>query len=186
MINAGTVKGGFSWSKISIVCVLVGLSSSFVSDLLWAKPLYSYRDEQGANVITDNYERIPEQYRTKVTTVEQETDRASQSGGITRGVGGFLKEADNRIGSATISVPGMSHYQSHALTITGSLALLCFVIRGFSRSQVVRFLTLWGLVMLGLVTPVFIYFSQDGPLDILRGQASHIQTKQSEHLKHAQ
>jgi hypothetical protein len=186
MVKAGTVKGGFRWSKLWIVCVLVGLSSTFLSDLLLAKPLYSYRDEQGANVITDNYDRIPQQYRTKVTTVEQEADWASQSGGVTRGVAGFLTGADNRIGNATISVPGLSHYQSHALTITGSLALLCLVLRGFSRSQVIRFLTLWGLVMLGLVTPVFIYLSQDGPLDILRGEASHIQTKQSEHLKHAQ
>jgi hypothetical protein len=186
MVNIGTVKGGFRWSKLWIVCVLVGLSITFLSDLLLAKPLYSYRDAQGMNVITDNYERIPEQYRMKVTTVEQETDWASQSAEISGGVAGLLKRADNHIGNATISVPGLSPYQSHALTITGSLALLCLLLRGFSRSQVIRFLTLWGLVMLGLVTPVFIYFSQDGPLDILRGQASHIQTKQSEHLKQVQ
>ena len=186
MVNAGTLKSGFHWSKLWVACVLIGLSIIFLSDLLFAKPLYSYRDEQGMNVITDNYDRIPEQYRKKVTTVEQETDWASQSGGISRGVAGFLKGADNRIGNATINVPGLSPYQSHTLTITGSLALLCLVLRGFSRSQVIRFLTLWGLVMLGIVTPIFIYFSQDSPLDILRGEASHIQTKQSEHLKQAQ
>jgi hypothetical protein len=172
--------------KLCLVCLLFGLSTLFLNDLLFAKPLYSYRDAQGTNVITDNYERIPEQYRAKVSTVEQETDSVSQSAGIFRGVAGFLKGADNRIGNATISVPGLSPYQSHALTITGSLALLCLVLRSLSRSQVIRFLSLWGLVMLGLVTPIFIYFSQDGPLDILRGEASHIQTKQSEHLKQAQ
>ena len=186
MVNTGTVKGGFHWSKLWTVCVLVGLNIAFLCDLLLAKPLYSYRDAQGTNVITDNYERVPEQYRAKVTTVEQETDWTSQPAEISRGVAGLLKGADNRIGNAMISVPGLSPYQSHALTITGSLALLCWALRGFSRSQVIRFLALWGLIMLGLVTPVFIYFSQDGPLDILRGEASHIQSKQSEHLKHVQ
>jgi hypothetical protein len=63
------------------------------------------------------------------------------------------------------------------------LALFCFVLRQFSNSQALRFLALWGLIMLGLVTPPFIYLSQDGPLDILRGGASTIQTKQLDHLK---
>lgn len=169
-----------------IVWLLLGMATFMLVEMASAKSLYSYRDEQGANVITDNYDRIPPQYRAKVTTVEQAADSSTTSTGLSRGVAGFMKGAESRIGGAVINVPGMTPYQSHALTIAGALALLCFILRTFSNSQALRFLCLWGLVMLGLVTPVLIYFSQDAPLDILRGEASHIQSKQTEHLKQAQ
>ena len=185
MVRTVMTDSKLRWSALSIAFLLLGLPILPIEDGLLAKPLYSYRDEQGTNVITDHYERVPERYRAKVTTIEQEADSAGSSVDISRGVAGFLKGADTRIGEATINVPGMSPYQSHALTITGSLALFFFALRKFSRSQVIRFLSLWGLIMLGLVTPIFIYFSQDAALDILRGEASHIQTKQSEHLKQA-
>lgn len=168
------------WSNCLAGFLLSGISLLLLDDVLCAKPLYSYRDDQGTNVITDNYDRIPMQYRARVITVEQESDSLNQSG---KGVADLLKGADKRIGGATIDVPGLTPYQSHALTITGSLALLCFVIRQFSSSQVLRFLSLWGLIMLGLITPPFIYLSQDGALDVLRGGASKIQTKQLDHLK---
>ncbi len=129
-------------------------------------------------MITDRYDRIPAQYRARATTVEQESEPP--------GVTNLFKGANNPIGEATINVPGLSPYQSHILTMAGALALLCFALRNFSRSQVLRFLSLWGLIMLGLAIPPFLYFSQHGPLDVLRGEASHIQTKQQEHLRHAQ
>jgi hypothetical protein len=171
------------WSNCLAGFLLSGISLLLLDDVLFAKPLYSYRDNQGTNVITDNYDRIPAQYRAKVFIVEQESDSPNQAGKSPHGVMGLFRGADKRIGGATIDVPGLTPYQSHALTITGSLALLCFVIRQFSSSQVLRFLSLWGLIMLGLVTPPFIFLSQDGALDVLRGGASKIQTKQLEHLK---
>jgi hypothetical protein len=55
-----------------------------------------------------------------------------------------------------------------------------------SRGQVTRFLALWFLILLGLATPVLLYVSKDGPVDILRGKAGEIQEKQQDRLKHAQ
>jgi hypothetical protein len=179
------VNSALRWAKLSIAVLFFGFTFLFIDDGLLAKPLYSYRDDQGTNVITDNYDRIPERFQTKVTTMEQYDESGSRSGWNTSGFGDLLKGGGNQIGKGTINVPGMSPYQSHALTVAGSLALLCFALRVFSRSQVLRFLSLWGLVMLALVAPVLIYFSQDGPLDVLRGGASQIQSKQSEHLKQA-
>ena len=169
-------------SVVVLVSLFFGICACVLEGDAAAKQLYSYRDEKGTNVITDNYDRIPAQYRAKAIVVEQEEDSAAP---LSRGVGGLLKGVDKSIGQARVDVPGMTPYQSHALTVAGSLALLCLALRNFSRSQVIRFLSLWGLVMLGLMTPVLIYFSQDGPLDLLRGQASKIQTKQLDHLKHA-
>lgn len=145
-----------------------------------AKTFYTYQDDQGNKVITDAYDRIPSQYRLKAIELHQQDD-SSKPAGRARGLGGVMQSINN----ATIHVPGMSHYQSHALTVAGGLALLCLALRNFSGSHLLRFLSLWGLVMLGLVTPLLIYFSQDAPLDVLRGGAAQIQTKQQEHLKNA-
>jgi len=175
---AGTFR-----SKVACACLFITLGSLFGNDLLLAKQLYSYRDDQGINVITDSYDRIPERYRAKVVSVEQDSDSTTHTASIAKSVSGLINGADKHLGNAKINVPGMTDYQSHALTITGALALLCFALRKFSKSQTIRFFSLWGLVMLGLVAPVLIYFSQDAPLDILRGEAAHIQDKQSQHLK---
>ena len=166
--------------------LLVGLSVQFLVGAAFAKPLYSYRDDQGINVITDNYANIPMKYHGKVVTIDQEADRTNYASGKLHGVAGFLKEVDHAVGATTISMPGMTPYQSHALTVVGALALLCFALRQFSRSQVFRFLATWGLIMLAIVIPAVVFLSQDGPLDKLRGQASAIQNKQLNHLKQAQ
>jgi hypothetical protein len=174
---------GFRWPACLVVILLCAFTSLIIAELLLAKTLYSYRDAQGTNVITDQYDRIPPEYRSAIVTVEQESDSSTQ---LSQGVSGFLKRADSGIGGAAIDVPGFSPYQSHLTTIAGSLALFCFALRYLSQSQVVRFLSLWGLVMLGLVAPLLIYFSQDSPLDVLRGEATNIQSKQQQHLKQAQ
>jgi hypothetical protein len=183
MSSSLTQSSRLRWLNLLAVFLISWISFLLLNDVLFAKPLFSYRDDRGTNVITDNYDHIPMQYRAKVITIEQESDSPNQSGKSPHGVMGLLKGADNRIGGATIDVPGLTSYQSHALTLTGSLALFCFVLRQFSNSQALRFLALWGLIMLGLVTPPFIFLSQDGALDVLRGGASKIQTKQLDHLK---
>ena len=174
------------WRGAFFPIVFMTMALQMQVDTVSAKPLYSYRDEQDNNVITDNYERIPARYRAKVITVEQETERQGRTDLVSKKVTGFLKEVDEAVGGTTVDMPGMSPYQSHTLTVAGGLGLFFLLLRRFGRNQAVRFLSLWGLVMLGLVTPVLLYFSQDGPLDKLRGQASQIQTKQLDHLKHAQ
>lgn len=174
------------WRRFLAGLLLFGVGGLYLNESLWAKPLYSYRDDQGTNVITDNYERIPARYRAKVVTVEQDAEAVGPHNTLAHGIGGVLKGVDESIGGVMVAVPGLSPYQSHALTVAGALALLFLALRKFSRSQPLRFLATWSLVMLGLVTPVLVYFSQDGPLDRLRGQASSIQTKQLDHLKQAQ
>ena len=155
-----------------------------MQEIVTAKSLYSYMDDTGTNVITDNFDRIPPQYRARAVKFEQEADDGNGRLTGPKGVGGLLQRVESSIGNATINVPGLSPYQSHVLTVAGGLTLLCLGLRSVTGSQVLRFLSLWGLVMLGLVTPVFVYFSQDAPLDILRGNASQLQGKQQEHLKH--
>ena len=48
-------------------CLVMPLASIEAS----ATAIYSYIDEQGTPVMTDNFNTIPERYRTKVKTTEQ-------------------------------------------------------------------------------------------------------------------
>ena len=144
-----------------------------------AKPLYSYTDEKGTRIITDNYYKIPPSYRAKVTTVEQESD----------GYLGEIERVGELVGSAkgfVISVPGMSLQQSKIITYAGLFALLCILAMNFSRSEAIRALALWCLVLTGICAPVLVYTADDGAAAIMKNKAAEIQQKQQDRLSHAQ
>ena len=44
-----------------------------------------------------------------------------------------------------------------------------------SKGQMVRLLALWCLIMLGLATPVLMYVSKDGPMDVMKYKASQVE-----------
>jgi len=154
-----------------------------------ATTIYSYVDEQGTPVMTDNYNTIPERYRSKVKITD--TSPSSPSTGspmanlhtsVTHVTNDILKGMKGLVPD----IPGMTSNQSQLLTYAGLIALICLMAMYLSRSQVTRLLALWCLLLLGLATPVLLYVSKDGPIDILRGKAAEIQEKQQDRLKHAQ
>ena len=144
-----------------------------------AKPLYSYTDDKGTRIITDDYNRIPPSYRAKVTTVEQEAD--GSAGEIER-VGEFVGSAKGFV----VSVPGLSFQQSKIITYAGLFGLLCVLAMNLSRSEVIRALALWCLVLTGICAPVLVYIADDGAAAIMKNKAAEIQQKQQDRLSHAQ
>ena len=163
----------------AIVLLTLAFSiGGFVADTA-AKPLYSYTDANGNRVITDNYDKIPTAYRGKVTTVEQEadgypaeTERVSEAG---RSAKGFV-----------VSVPGMSFQQSKIITYAAGFGLLCLIAMNLSRSEVIRALALWCLVLTAICTPVLVYTADDGAAAVMKNKAAEIQQKQQDRLSHAQ
>lgn len=154
-----------------------------------ATTLYSYVDEQGTAVVTDNYHNIPERYRSRVKITE--TSPSTRSTGspmadLHNSVTHWTKGTFQGMSRLAPDIPGMSPYQSQILTYAGLIALICLIAMYLSRGQVTRFLALWCLILVGLATPVLLYVSKDGPLDILRGKAGEIQEKQQDRLKQAQ
>jgi len=150
-----------------------------VASPLHAKPLYSYTDEKGMRVITDNYDQIPPASRARVTTVEQEAD----------GPLGELERARELVGSAkgfVIAVPGMSFQQSRIITYASLFALFCLVAMNLSRSEAIRALALWCLVLTGICAPVLVYIADDGAAAVMKNKAAEIQQKQQDRLSHAQ
>jgi hypothetical protein len=167
-----------------VVCLLTG---SFQE--AGATTIYSYVDERGNAVMTDNYNNIPERYRSKVQITESSpSSRSSGSpmANLHTSVTHLTKDIAKGMKALAPDIPGMSSYQSQILTYAGLIALICLMAMYLSSGQVTRFLALWCLILVGLATPVLLYVSKDGPLDILRGKAGEIQEKQQDRLKHAQ
>ena len=174
--NAGVIVG----------ILVLWISSLLLSEIASATTIYSYIDDQGTPVLTDNYESIPERYRAKVQATEQAPKGASDHSATRRlqqKVAGWANNAGTGLGLSTPHISGLTHYQSRVLTFGCIVAAICLLARFFVRSQVVRFLSLWCLIMLGLTVPALLFTSQDAPLDLLRGQAGKIQEKQQEHLQ---
>ena len=154
-----------------------------------ATTIYSYVDERGTPVMTDNYNNIPERYRSKVQVTE--TSPSSHSTGspmanLHNSVTHLTNDIGKGVKALAPDIPGMSSYQSQILTYAGLIALICLMAMYLSSGQVTRFLALWCLVLVGLATPVLLYASKDGPLDVLRGKAGEIQEKQQDRLKNVQ
>jgi hypothetical protein len=153
-----------------------------------ATTIYSYIDDRGTPVLTDNFESIPERYRAKVQVTEQVPKGASDhSAAVTlqQKIVGWAHNTGGGLGIFTPNISGLTHYQSQVLSFGAIAAVICLLGRFIVRSQVVRFLSLWCLIMLGLTVPVLLFTSQDAPLDLLNDQAGKIQEKQQEHLKRA-
>ena len=162
------------------------ISSLLLPEIVFATTIYSYIDEQGTPVLTDNFESIPERYRAKVRVTEQAPKGATDHSAavkLQRKIGDLFQSSGGGVGTFAPNISGLTHYQSQVLSFGGIVAVICLLARFFGRNQAVRFLSLWCLVMAGLIVPALLFTSQDGPLDRLTGQAGNIQGKQQDRLK---
>ena len=168
--------------------LLLWISSLLLPGIASATTIYSYIDDRGTPVLTDNFESIPERYRAKAQVTEQAPQGASDHSAAVRlqqKIAGWAHNTGAGLGIFTPNISGLTHYQSQVLSFGAIAAVICLLARYFARSQVARFLSLWCLIMLGLTVPALLFTSQDAPLDLLRGEAGKIQEKQQEHLQRA-
>jgi len=180
------VDGGTA--AIILGTLLLLSSSLLLSGTVFATTIYSYVDERGTPVLTDNFERIPEWYRAKVQVTEQAPKGATDHSAAVRlqqKIADWAHSQDGMLGTFTPSISGVTPYQSKVLTFGGIATVVCLLVRLFIRSQVAKFVSLWCLIMVGLIAPALFFTSQDAPLDRLTGQAEKIQEKQQEHLQRA-
>ncbi|MEO8340083.1 MAG: DUF4124 domain-containing protein [Nitrospirota bacterium] len=181
LVDGGTVTIFFATLLLLISCLLL-------SGTAFATTIYSYVDERGTPVLTDNFESIPERYRAKVQVTEQAPKSATDHSAAVRlqqNIADWARSQDGMLGIFTQSISGLTPYQSKVFTFGGIAAVICLLARIFGRNQVIRFLSLWCLIMVGLIAPALFFTSRDAPLDRLTGQAEKIQDKQQEHLQRA-
>ena len=151
-----------------------------------AETIYSYIDEQGTPVLTDNYNRIPERYRAKVKTTEQ----VCQSAGSDCSVGDHPQDGhelgqeydcnNRRLCSEDFRVFARS---VEDLDAAGLVGLICVIAMYMSRNQAIKFLSLWTLIIAGIVTPVLLYTAQGGASDVMKAKATEAAKKQQDRLQ---
>jgi len=171
---------------LSIGIIILSATSLLVPYEAGADTIYSYIDEQGTPVLTDNYNSIPERYRAKVQTTEQSVSQPSQTtsfGAMRYTATSWAKNMTGTIGGFAPEISGLSPYQSKILTVAGLAGLICVIAMYMSRSQVVKFLSLWVLILLGITIPVLLYTSQDGVGDVMKAKATDAAKKQQDRLQ---
>jgi hypothetical protein len=158
---------------------LLAVGSGFIMPLAitetWATTMYSYVDEHGTPVITDNFNTIPERYRARVKTTEQvssASQNTSTAGAIHKRVTSWEDRLKGLVPSSVPGISGLSPSQSQILTYAGIAAIILIIAMYMSKGQSIRLLALWLLIMLGLGTPVLMYVSKDGPMDALKAKAA--------------
>ena len=175
-----------SGTAIMLGVLILWISSLLLPEIASATTIYSYIDERGTPVLTDNFESIPERYRAKVRVTEQTPQGTSEHSAaikLQQKMADWAHGTDGMLGSFAPSISGLTPYQSRLLSFGGLVAVTCLLARLLGRGQAIRFLSLWGLIMLGLTVPTLFFTSQDAPLDRLSGQAGKLQEKQQEHLQ---
>jgi hypothetical protein len=148
-----------------------------------ATTIYSYIDEQGTPVITDNFNAIPERYRTRVKTTEQAStapQRTSTAGTIHESVSNLGRQLRGMVSGAIPNISGLSPSQSEILTYAGLASIVLIVAMNLSKGQGVRLLALWCLIMIALATPVLMYVSKDGPMDVMKNKTSQIEKQRQD------
>ena len=172
---------------IWLLAVGSGLVMPLASLEALATTMYSYVDEQGTPVITDNVNTIPERYRARVKTTEltatapQSTSTIGTVHERVTNVGGQLRDM---VSGAVPNISGLSPSQSETLTYAGLAAIVLFAVMYMSNSQgMVRLLALWCLIMLGLGTPIVMYLSKDGPMDLMKTKAAQVEKQHQDRVR---
>ena len=171
---------------IWLLAVGSGLAMPLASIEALATTMYSYIDEQGTPVITDNLSTIPERYRAKVKTTEQVSSApqgASTAGAIHERVSNFGKQFRDMASGAVPEISGLSPSQSQILTYAGLAAIVLSVAMYMSKGQGIRLLALWCLIMLGLGTPILMYVSKDGPMDVMKSKAAQVEKQHQDRVR---
>ncbi|MEK6639140.1 MAG: hypothetical protein AABZ17_00580 [Nitrospirota bacterium] len=165
-----------------LTCLVMPLASIDAS----ATTIYSYIDEQGTPVMTDNFNTIPERHRARVKTTEQvatASQRTSTVGTIHERVSNFGRQLRDMLSRAAPNISGLSPSQSGILTYAGLAAVVLLVAMNVMKGQFIRLLALGCLIMLGLATPVLMYVSDDGPMDVMKNKASQVEKNHQDRVQ---
>ncbi len=173
--------------------ILLGAVMGLLAGWPWGVPevcattVYSYIDDQGNPVLTDRPETIPEKYRAKVKTHERpDVDKKSSSGVVA-----FKEKVVEKVKGLGATMPGLrlnlnnlGSSQSDVLTSAGIAGLVLLVVMYFSKnSPMIRLLALGLLFVLAIGTPVLIYTSGGGAMDVMKQKASASGQAQQDRLQ---
>jgi hypothetical protein len=177
--------------RAALACVFacgLALGQGGLSDAS-AGAIYSYIDDKGNAVYTDKLETIPEKYRAKVK-VQQLSDPESKVSSAFHSVQQTIKDRVKAIGSKVSpdasGTDVRSMDQDTIIQYAGGAAILLILIMYLSKnSPMIRLLALALLILLGAGTPVLMYTSGGGALDVMKQKATATGQAQQNRLQQA-
>ena len=176
----------FGWPKGGVVASLL---------LLWfgcfmAGPIenagattYTYVDDKGTVVFTDNKDNIPARYRARVRVLEEGESKKGGGGLIEKGTAAVEQVTGKITDTASqspITIPGLSPYQSKVLSLAFVGAVLIAGTMLLSGNPALRFLMRWLLVLLAIGTTASMYFSEGGLAQKATGTAKELERTQQQ------
>lgn len=173
-------------TRLVIGIALLIATSLMMSYAAAAETIYSYINEQGTPVLTDNYDSIPERYRAKVKTTERSVSPPAQTaplGAIQHTVTSWAKNTTGTIGRFAPEISGLSPGQSKILTVAGLVGLICVIAMYLTRNQAIKFISLWTLILTGIVTPILLYTAQGGAGDVMKAKVTDAAQKQQDRIQ---
>lgn len=166
------------------LCIALGIGAT--AEVL-ATTIYSYIDDQGNPVLTDSPETIPDKYRAKVKTHEQpaSVEKApSKIPSLQQKLREGAKSFRWDMPTFSRKLNKLSLSESPILNAAGMAAVVLLLIMYLSKnSPMIRLLALGLLLVLGIGTPVLLYTSDGGPMDILKKKAVASDQAQQDRLR---
>jgi len=176
----------FGWPNggllASLLLLWFGCFMAGPIETAWAAT-YTYVDDKGTVVFTDNKDNIPARYRARVKVLA-EGERAKGAGGLIEKGATAVEQVTDRITDTAsrfpVSIPGMSPYQSRVLSLAFVGAVLMAGTMLLSGNPAVRFLMRWLLVLLAIGTTATMYFSEGGLTQKATGTAKELERTQQQ------
>ena len=176
----------FGWPKGGVVASLLllwfGCFMAGPIENAWAAT-YTYVDDKGTVVFTDNKDNIPARYRARVRVLEEGESKKGGGGLIEKGTAAVEQVTGKITGTASqspITIPGLSPYQSKVLSLACVAAVLMAGTMLLSGNPAVRFLMRWLLVLLAIGTTATMFFSEGGLAQKATGAAKELERTQQQ------
>jgi hypothetical protein len=168
-------------SVLACALLLVGLGPLAS---VYAVTIYSYIDDRGDLVYTDNAGTIPEKFRSRVRSQER-PDPVLPAPSAVQSVQRTLQKKANDWGwkMPSIEMDGSTPTQSRILTYAGGIAVVLLVCMYLSKSPFVRLLSVCLLLVLGIGTPVLLYVQDGGAMEKMKDKAATAGQAQHERLQ---
>ena len=180
----------FGWPKGGVVASLLllwfGCFMAGPIENAWAAT-YTYVDDKGTVVFTDNKDNIPARYRARVKVLE-ERESAKGGGGLIEKRATAVEQVTAKVtgkitdtaSQSPITIPGLSPYQSRVLSLAFVGAVLIAGTMLLSGNPALRFLMRWLLVLLAIGTTASMYFSEGGLAQKATGTAKELERTQQQ------
>ena len=146
------------------VVVMVWLIQGVWTDS-YAATVYSYTDERGNPVYTDDLQKVPQKYRGTAQQFERKTGSVP--------VAEKIKDFGSKLMSFRVNMRGLSAEQTTVLNYAGGAGVFLLMVMYLSKeSPMIRLLALGVLIILCIGTPVLLYTGEGGALDVMKNKAN--------------